>query len=37
MRDVQDPMYRKIKEKLPEGMNPAEFIASVRVHARKAT
>jgi arsenite methyltransferase len=33
--DVQDPLYRKIKDKLPEGMRPSEFITSVDVRATK--
>lgn len=36
LEDVQDPLYRRIVEKLPDGTRPVDFIASVRVTARKA-
>lgn len=35
MIDVQDPLYKKIKESLPAGGNPADYVASVKVQARK--
>jgi SAM-dependent methyltransferase len=35
MEDVQDPLYRTIQEKLPAGTRPADYVASVRVEARK--
>lgn len=33
--EVQDPLYRRIQEKLPPGRHPGEYVASVRVQARK--
>jgi SAM-dependent methyltransferase len=33
--DVQDPLYRKIKAKLPAGTRPTDFIVSIDVRARR--
>ncbi len=35
MEDVQDPLYQRIVQKLPSGTRPDDFVASVRVQARK--
>ena len=32
---VQDPLYQRILEKLPAGTKPQDYIASVRVQARR--
>jgi len=34
--DVQDPLYRRILEKLPRGTSPGDFVTSIDVRARKA-
>ena len=36
MADFEDPLYKKIVEHLPAGTQPADYIASVEVTARKA-
>lgn len=33
--EMQDPLYRKIVEKLPSGTHPADFITSLDIAARK--
>jgi hypothetical protein len=33
--DAQDPLYRRIAEKLPAKATPSEYVASVQVRARK--
>ena len=33
--DVQDPLYQRIKEKLPAGTRPTDFIVSIDVRARR--
>ncbi len=35
LEDVQDPLYKRIVQRLPAGTRPIDFIASVRVTARK--
>jgi len=35
MTDWNDPLYRKIIEHLPAGANPADYITSLEVQARK--
>ena len=35
LEDAQDPLYKRIAEKLPSGTRPIDFVASVRVTARK--
>lgn len=34
--EIQDPLYRRIVEKLPAGTRPAEFITSLDIAARKS-
>jgi hypothetical protein len=36
MTEWQDPLWRKIRERLPEGESPADFVASVDITARRA-
>lgn len=35
LEDVKDPLYKRMLEKLPAGTRPLDFVASVRVTARK--
>ncbi|MBW7905120.1 MAG: arsenite methyltransferase [Phycisphaerae bacterium] len=35
--EMQDPLYRRIIEKLPAGAHPAEYITSLDISARKAS
>jgi hypothetical protein len=35
LEDVQDPLYKRIVEKLPAATRPVDFIASVRVTGRR--
>ena len=36
MTEWKDPLWRKIRERLPKGANPADYVASVDITARKA-
>lgn len=36
LAEIQDPLYRRIAEKLPAGEQPAEYITSVDIAARKS-
>ncbi len=35
-QEVQDPLYKRMIAKLPQGSRPSDFVASVNVTARKA-
>jgi len=36
MTEWKDPLWRKIRERLPEGESPADYVASVDITARRA-